>query len=84
MPDNTDLTPAEIERIAALKAKRIAEDIDMMNSPARWPDLVLHLKTQPWIEPRKFGFINEGSLNVILKDSGGQHECRAAQPRPES
>jgi hypothetical protein len=57
------------------KAKRIAEDIDMMNSPARWPDFVLHLKTQPWIEgKKKFGVMVRNwpaDLRVFLKDDYG-------------
>lgn len=34
----------------ARKAQRMAEDIDMMQHPERWPqDHILCLKTQPWI-----------------------------------
>lgn len=57
------------------KAKRIVEDIDMMLHPDRWPDVILHLKTQPWIEPREFGFVSHaGSLRVYLKDRAGHVE----------
>ena len=73
MGDNTDLTPAELERIAQLRAERIAEDIDMMQHPDRWPAEVLHLKTQPWVRPPSFGYKRAGSLIVFIKDAG-KHE----------
>jgi hypothetical protein len=69
MPDNADLTPEESARLDELRAKRIAEDIDMMRHPDRWPDVILHLKTQPWIEPRMFGYMHQMKPHVVyLKD----------------
>lgn len=50
------------------KAARMAEDKAFIEDLTRWPDDVLHMKTQPWVEPQSFGFITaDAPLSVRIK-----------------
>jgi hypothetical protein len=58
-----------------LKIQRMNEDADMIRHPDRWPGAYLHLKTQPWISPRRFGVIKRPDLEtrtVRDKESGDE------------
>lgn len=51
------------------RKRRMAQDKAMIQSPHKWPDFVLHMKTQPWVEKREFGTIEETDLLAVhIKD----------------
>lgn len=50
------------------KNERMMQDARMIADPSRWPRRELHLKTQPWIQPKEFATLAPGSLVVINKN----------------
>lgn len=54
----------------ARRKKRMLQDIDMISLQEAWPDRrVLHLKTQPWIEDRKFGYVHAAMPTTVFVKS---------------
>lgn len=53
--------------------RRAREDAAFIETPDDWPTWpLLHLKTQPWVEPQAFGYIRaDHPLRVVRKDSNG-------------
>jgi hypothetical protein len=59
------------------REQRMVEDGAFILDHSRWPGdrATCHVKTQPWVEPRAFGYINrENKLLVIGKD-GAMNEA---------
>lgn len=54
-----------------LRPTRMKEDIEFITSPGQWPGSVICLKTQPWIEERRFGLMSEpegSKYSVVVND----------------
>jgi hypothetical protein len=56
----------------------VAQDAAMLSDAGRWPCNPIHLKTQPWIEPRRYGstvaFKGQASCIVIVDGQPGVEE----------
>lgn len=51
-----------------LKKRRKVEDAAFIEA-GPWPGVLLHLKTQPWVEPQQFGYmVSEDRLSVRIID----------------
>jgi hypothetical protein len=47
--------------VAQMKRQRMAEDKEFLGNPSRWPyQSTVHLKTQSWIKPQRFGTMDIG------------------------
>lgn len=50
--------------------ERMAQDLAMLRRPDDWPNpMVIHLKTQPWVAERKFGYAHRAMLDTVFVKS---------------